>query len=290
MGLRVKFNLVLITIFLIGFVAVAVVSYLILQQNAREEVLRQAGLIMESALSVRKYTVEQIVPKLKRIRTNRFYPQTVPAYAATEVIAELQKKHPDYGYKESTLNPTNPRDRATDWETDIVNRFRQGDDSKEIIAERDTPTGRQLYIARPIRITNPACLQCHSTAEAAPPSMIRVYGTANGFGWQMNEVIGAQVVTVPTDVPHRNADRAFITFMISLAVIFSIVFAALNIMLSLVIVRPIRHLSAVADKISTGDFSEQEFPEKGGDEISVLSNSFNRMRRSLEKAIQMIEE
>lgn len=290
MGLRVKFNLVLITIFLIGFVAVAVVSYLILQHNAREEVLREAGLIMESALSVRKYTVEQIVPKLKRIHTKRFYPQTVPAYAATEVIAELQKKHPDYGYKESTLNPTNPRDRATDWETDIISRFRQGDDSKEIISERDTPTGRQLYIARPIRITNPACLQCHSTAEAAPPSMIRVYGTANGFGWQMNEVIGAQVVTVPTDVPLRNADRAFITFMVSLAVIFSIIFAALNIMLSFVIVRPIRHLSAVADKISTGDFSEPEFPEKGHDEISVLSSSFNRMRRSLEKAIQMIEE
>lgn len=290
MGLRVKFNLVLITIFLIGFVAVAVVSYLILQHNAREEVLREAGLIMESALSVRKYTVEQIVPKLKRIHTKRFYPQTVPAYAATEVIAELQKKHPDYGYKESTLNPTNPRDRATDWETDIISRFRQGDDSKEIISERDTPTGRQLYIARPIRITNPACLQCHSTAEAAPPSMIKVYGTANGFGWQMNEVIGAQVVTVPTDVPLRNADRAFITFMVSLAVIFSIIFAALNIMLSFVIVRPIRHLSAVADKISTGDFSEPEFPEKGHDEISVLSSSFNRMRRSLEKAIQMIEE
>jgi HAMP domain-containing protein len=290
MGLRVKFNIVLITIFLIGFVAVAVASYLILQHNAREEVLREAGLIMESALSVRKYTVEQIVPKLKRIRTNRFYPQTVPAYAATEVISELQKKHPDYGYKESTLNPTNPRDRATDWETDIISRFRQGDDSKEIISERDTPTGRQLYIARPIRITNPACLQCHSTAEAAPPSMIRVYGTANGFGWQMNEVIGAQVVTVPTDVPHRNADRAFITFMVSLGAIFSIIFVALNVMLSLVIVRPIRHLSAVADKISTGDFSEPEFAEKGRDEISVLSSSFNRMRRSLEKAIQMIEE
>ncbi len=290
MGLRVKFNLVLITIFLIGYVAVAEVSYLILQKNAREEVLREAGLIMESALSVRKYTVEQIVPKLKRIHTKRFYPQTVPAYAATEVIAELQKKHPDYGYKESTLNPTNPRDRATDWETDIISRFRQGDDAKEIISERDTPTGRQLYIARPIRITNPACLQCHSTAEAAPASMIRVYGTANGFGWQMNEVIGAQLVTVPTEVPLRNADRAFITFMVSLAVIFLIIFAALNIMLSYVIVRPIRHLSAVADKISTGDFSEPEFPEKGRDEISVLSSSFNRMRRSLEKAIQMIEE
>jgi protein-histidine pros-kinase len=61
-------------------------------------------------------------------------------------------------------------------------------------------------------------------------------------------------------------------------------------MLSLLVVRPIHHLAAAADKISTGDFSEPEFSEVGRDEMSVLSNSFNRMRRSLEKAMQMIEE
>jgi protein-histidine pros-kinase len=290
MNLRVKFNLVLISIFLIGFLAVAAVSYHLLQQNAREEVLRDAGLIMESALSVRKYTVDQIRPELNKIPNDIFLPQTVPAYAATEVIAELRKKHPDYGYKEATLNPTNPRDRATDWETDIITRFRQGDEAREVISERDTPTGRQLYIARPIKITNEACLSCHTTAESAPASMIKVYGPANGFGWKLNEVIGAQVVTVPMDVPHRNANKAFITFMASLAVVFLIIFAALNIMLSLLIVRPIRRLSEAADKISTGDFTEPEFSEKGKDEMAVLSSSFNRMRRSLEKAMQMIEE
>lgn len=290
MKLRIKFNLVLITIFLIGFAAVAVVSYHLLQQNAREEILRDAGLIMESALSVRKYTTDQITPELSKIVNDIFLPQTVPAYAATEVLIELQKKHPDYGYKEATLNPTNPRDRATDWETDLITRFSQGDNTKEIIAERDTPTGRQLYIARPIRITNAACLQCHSTSAAAPPAMLKIYGSANGFGWKMNEVIGTQIVTVPMTVPQNSANQTFVTFMASFALIFVVLFIALNIMLSLLVVRPIRRLSESADKISTGDFSEPEFPETGRDEVTVLSSSFNRMRRSLEKAMQMIEE
>jgi protein-histidine pros-kinase len=290
MNIRLKFNLVLLAIFLIGFVAVGVVSNSILQHNAREEVLRDAGLIMESALSVRKYTVSQISPELNKIPNDIFLPQTVPAYAATEVIAELRKTHQDYGYKEATLNPTNPRDRATDWEADIITRFRQGDEAKEVIAERDTPTGRQLYIARPIRITNEACLQCHTTAETAPSAMVKVYGPANGFGWKMNEVIGAQVVTVPMDVPQKNAHKAFVTFMASFALIFAIIFVAINVMLSVLIVSPIRKLSDAADKISTGDFGEPEFSEKGRDEMSVLSSSFNRMRRSLEKAMQMIEE
>lgn len=290
MRLRLKFNLVLIIVFAIGFAAAGAVSYQLLQRNAREEVLRDAGLMMESALSVRKYTVDQIRPELIKVVDEVFLPQTVPAYAATEVFAEMRKKYSDYSYKEATLNPTNPRDRATDWETDIVNRFRQGEDAKEIVAERDSPTGRQLYIARPIRITNPACLQCHTSAETSPPSMIKIYGPANGFGWKLNEVIGAQVVTVPMEVPRRNADQAFITFMSSLGVIFVVVFIVLNVMLSLLIIRPIRRLSEVADKVSTGDFSEAEFPEKGRDEVAVLASSFNRMRRSLEKAMQMIEE
>jgi len=290
MKLRMKFNLVLILIFLIGFVGIAMVSNLLLRKNARNEVLRDAGLIMESALSVRQYTVDQIRPELNKLPVDVFLPQTVPAYAATEVIAELRKKHPDYGYKEATLNPTNPRDRATDWEADIITQFRQGDDAKEVIGERETPSGRQLYIARPIRITNEACLVCHTTADMAPASMVKVYGPANGYGWKMNEVIGAQVVTVPMEVPNRNANQVFITFMGSLAAIFVVLFAALNIMLGKLIVSPIRRLSEAADRISTGDFTEPEFSDKGKDEMAVLSSSFNRMRRSLEKAMQMIEE
>jgi protein-histidine pros-kinase len=120
--------------------------------------------------------------------------------------------------------------------------------------------------------------------------MIKVYGPANGFGWKQNEVVGAQMVVVPMDVPERNAQRAFATFMTSLAVIFVTVFVVINVMLSYLIVRPIHRLSLVADKISVGDFSEPEFTEKGRDEVAILSSSFNRMRRSLEKAIQMIEE
>ncbi|MGA2549279.1 MAG: DUF3365 domain-containing protein [Burkholderiaceae bacterium] len=290
MSLRLKFNLVLIVVFLIGFAAAGAVSYQLLQQNARDEVLRAAGLLMESALSVRKYTVDQVRGELDKVPEEVFHPQTVPAYAATEVFNEVRKKYPDYSYKEATLNPTNPRDRATDWEADIVNRFRQVDDTKEIIAERDTPTGRQLYLAHPIRITNPACLACHTTAEMAPATMTKVYGPANGFGWKLNEVVGAQLIVIPMDLPRRNAQRAFVTFMTSLALVFLLVFIVINVMLSHLIVRPIHLLSGVADKVSVGDFSEAEFSEKGSDEISVLASSFNRMRRSLEKAIQMIDQ
>jgi methyl-accepting chemotaxis protein len=289
MGLRLKFNLVLIVVFLAGFGAAGFMSRQLLQENAREEVLRNARLMMDTALSVRAYTVEQIKPHLDKQLEEVFLPQTVPAYAATETLGHVQKKYRDYGYKEATLNPTNPRDRATDWEADIVQQFRQNADSKELISERAAATGRLLYIAKPIQITNAACLQCHSVPAAAPASMVKIYGEANGFGWKHNEIIGAQVVTVPMEIPIRNADRAFKTFMASLAAVFAVVFVVLNLMLSWLIVRPIRRMSQAADKISTGDFEVPEFTDGGKDEMAVLGSSFNRMRRSLEKAMQMID-
>jgi protein-histidine pros-kinase len=274
---------------LLGFSAASLISRELLQENARDEVVRNARLMMDTALAVRAYTVEQIKPLLDPQLAEVFMPQTVPAYAATETLTHIQKKYPNYGYKEATLNPTNPRDRATDWEADLVQQFRQNVQTKELISERMGATGRQLYIAKPIQISNAACLACHSIPANAPFSMIKLYGEANGFGWKHNEIIGAQVVTVPMDIPILNADRALKTFMISLAGVFTVVFIVLNLMLSWFIVRPIRRMSQAADKISTGDFDVPEFPDGGKDEVSVLGSAFNRMRRSLSKAMQMIE-
>ncbi len=289
MGLRLKFNLILFLVFLMGFGVTGWISNELLQRNARDEIVRNAGLMMEAALAIRGYTVSQIRPHLEMQLMRVFLPQSVPAYAATETINELRKKHPDYSYKEATLNPTNPRNRATDWESDLVQTFRNTPARKEIIGERDTPTGRSLYIARPIQVKNPGCLACHSTPGAAPASMLKLYGEANGFGWKLNEIVGAQVVSVPMSLPIENAYRAFHTFMILLAAVFAAVFVVLNLMLSWMIVRPIHRMSRAADRVSTGDFELEEFSERGKDEIAVLGASFNRMRRSLQKAMQMIE-
>jgi protein-histidine pros-kinase len=288
MGLRLKFNIVLVLVFGAGMAVSAWVSYELLQRNAKDEVLRNAGLMMEAALSIRGYTVSQVRPHLQ-VSDETFLPQSVPAFAATETFKSLRKKYPEYSYKEAALNPTNPSNRAVEWETDVVNAFRNTASLTEYSGERMTATGPMLYLARPIQIKDPACLACHSVPSAAPASMIKLYGENNGFGWKHMEVIGAQVVSVPMDLPIRNANNAFKVFMGSLAAIFVVTFLVLNVMLSVMIVRPIRKMSAAADKISTGDFDVPEFSKSGKDEIARLGTSFNRMRRSLQKALKLIE-
>ena len=289
MGLRLKFNIVLALVFAAGMAVSAYVSHQLLQNNAKQEVLRNAGLMMEAALAVRGYTVSQVKPLIEYQLAEKFLPQSVPAYAASETFNTLRKKYPDFTYKEALLNPTNPRNKAVEWENDIVNSFRSTGMTDEVSGERDTPVGRMLYIARPIQIKDAACLACHSVPSAAPASMIKLYGDSNGFGWKHNEIIGAQVVSVPMALPIKNANDTFMVFMGSLAAIFLATFIVLNVMLSLMILRPIARMSTAADKISVGDFNVPEFTGKGGDEIAALGTSFNRMRRSLQKALKLIE-
>ena len=285
-----KFNIVLVGICVLGFAAAALVAHLVLHANAKDEILRTARLMMEAAGATRDYTNTQIKPLLETQLKYTFLPQTVPAFAATEQFNELRKKHADFIYKEATLNPTNPRDRASDWEADIINQFRATPGTAESYGERDTPTGRTLYLARPLQIKSQACLECHSTVEAAPKTMLDLYGNANGFGWKMNEVIGMQVVSVPTAVPVARANQAFRALMLMLGIVFLMMIVLLNVMLYSIVVRRVTRLSKIAEQVSLGNMEAGEFRSRNKDEIGVLTDALGRMKTSLVQAMNMLDE
>lgn len=290
MSLLAKFNLVLIAVFGVSLIPAGLVTYGLLQKSARQQVVDNARIMMETALAVRGYTVKQVKPLLDPQLAERFLPQTVPAYSATEVFNSLRETNPEYSYKEATLNPTNPRNRVVEWEADLVTTFRNDPNVKEMVGERETPQGRTLYLAHPIRIKDAKCLACHTTPETAPASLVRLYGPSNGFGWKMDEVIGAQVIQVPMSVPLQMARRAFETLLGSLLVVFGVTLLVLNLLLKLVVVQPLGKLSKMADQVSLGNMEIPDLPVTGKDEVSQLASSFNRMKISLKKAMAMLDE
>ncbi len=289
MKLLVKFNLVFLLVFLVGLAGSSLIARSLLKQAAKDEVTDRARLLMLKANAVSSYTAEQIKPLLETQMKYTFLPQSVPAYSAAEVLGKLQKDYPEYAFKSAMLNPTNPRDRAVAWEEDIVTQFKHAPDMKEFIGERDTPTGTALFIARPIRITNPACLACHSTPDAAPKTLTDKYGPSNGFGWTLNDTIGAQVVSVPMTLPMRQADQALLVVVAVLTGVFLLIGAALNFMLWKLVIQPVSKLSGIADRVSLGEFEAPEFSVHSKDEIGTLSESFGRMRTSLTHAMKMLD-
>lgn len=289
MNLKLRFNLVFLSLFVVALAVAGGTVYRLVQANASAEVVRDAQRLMDVAIAVRGYTVDNIKPHLDPLLERHFLAETVPAFAATETLARLAAKQPGYSYKEATLNPTNPRNKPSSWEREVVDRFRAEPTTTEQSGEVSTDAGEFFYVARPIRITNPGCLACHSTPAAAPPSLIARYGDKSGFGWQLNEIIGAQIVAVPTALPREKAQQLFTTFTASLVGVFVVLFLVLNWLLQRLVVRPVREVALAARRVSQGDMSLAEFAETRGDEIGTLQKSFNRMRRSLVKAMGMLK-
>jgi protein-histidine pros-kinase len=290
MKLLVKFNLIFALVFGLGMIPAGFLSHSFLRSVAHDQVIEQARLMMQAALATRTYTVKQIKPLLETRQEilRRFLPQTVPAYSAVEVLGYVHGEFPRYTYREAVLNPTNLRDRTVDWEADLVSAFKSDAQRKEFIGERQTPTGLALFFARPIRITDPACLECHSTPANAPPSMVRQYGPSNGFAWPLNEVIGAQIISVPDSLPAEIAARGTRTLILYLVVVAVATLLVLNIVLYFSVLKPVAKLSRMAEGISEGNLEIPELPVKGNDEIAVLARAFNRMHRSLSRAMRML--
>ena len=240
MKLLLKFNLVFVLIFAIGLAATGFVSWTLLERNARDEIAQNARLLMDTALAARAYTSSQVNPLLETQMKYTFLPQSVPAYSATEVFNDLRKKHTEYGYKEAVLNPTNPRNRAVDWEADLITQFRSNKEAIEL-------------------------------------------------GWTLNDVVGAQIISVPTKVPLDRAKQAFTVFMASVGGVLIIIGIVLNLMLWAMVIRPIGKLSNFADRVSLGELEIPEFQRKSSDEIGMLSRSIARMRTSMVQAMKMLD-
>ena len=139
MGLRTKFNLVMITAFLIGLAAATFLAREITTEEAKRQMLNEANLIMRSGTAIRGYTQKEIRPLISDQMAVRFLPHSVPSWSAQTVLRQVQKDYPDYSYKEAALNPTNPSDRATPWEADIINVFKRDRELAEFVTTRDTP-------------------------------------------------------------------------------------------------------------------------------------------------------
>ena len=254
MSLRLKFNLVLAIVFALGVLGAAWYCDRYLESGALEQVRHNSQILMETALAVRSYTTEQVKPHLDPLNATMFLPQTVPAFAATETLRKLRDRYVGYDYKEAVLNPTNPRDLASAWETELVQRFRSGAATDELTGTHGGGAEQTMYVARPIRITNAACLTCHSTPDAAPASMIKVYGPDHGFGWQKDEVVGIQLVQVPMFYPLEKARLTFRNFMLSLLAIFAAMFVAMNLALSGFVIEPMARLNRKLEDLATRDF------------------------------------
>ena len=90
--------------------------------------------------------------------------------------------------------------------------------------------------------------------------MLARYGTANGFGWKLDEIVGAQIVSVPMLVPVAKAEHTFRFFMTVLGIVLAAILVLVNLLLKFTVLNPIKRMSRMADDVSHGNMVRMKWP------------------------------
>ncbi|MEC4984922.1 MAG: DUF3365 domain-containing protein [Oscillatoria sp. PMC 1068.18] len=286
MKLQTRLELVIITIFLLGWLITGASVYTVEQRDAREQIVRSAEVLLRTAVATRKYNLNEVQPILYKYDEEEFFPESAPSYAVQNVFGYLNQDYPGYNYVERALNPTNPKDLAEGWQVELIQSFIENPKVKEIIGRRITKVGKEvLYVAQPIQIKTEACLECHSTPEVAPRSFLKMYGSTHGFGWKLNEIIGTRLITVPTSIPKQQAKDAISCYLLVIGSIFLIAYTAVSLIVKNWLIKPLDNIAHLVEEISLRKVEMSPLAEERTDELGNLSKSINRLLVSLKKSL-----
>jgi protein-histidine pros-kinase len=290
MRIEFRFGLILAVCFVFGLAIAGYISFTLEFRQARAEVNEKSRVLLETGLALRSYTSKEVAPLVKKLGYEEFHPQMVPSYGAQTTIGFLRNRFPDYRYREASLNPTNIADRANDWEVTLLQTFQQDAELKELTGEVGAGTDKRFYLARPLRMPSTDCLQCHSTPDVAPASMVAKYG-ANGFGWKMGDVIGMQLVEVPVLGPNTQAMKGLLVTLGALTCVF-----ILSLSVFLLLLR--RYVTHPLEAITRRTISTSLAPERheAGEQTPLngqfhdLEQSIGRLRTSLNEALRLLPD
>jgi len=251
--------------------------------------------------SIRDYTSQHVNPLLadKLQQETNFVSESVPAFAAREAFENL-RGNPDYSdflYKEAALNPTNPRDLADPFETQLLNTFRSNPATTELHGFTMRDGAEVFYNSRPLIVTKESCLSCHSTSQKAPASLVKTYGSTAGFGWQMNQVVAAQTIYVPAQAVFDQAQQALLLVMGIVIAIFAIVIVATYTFLRRAVVRPVVQIAGLAHLISAETLTPDS-PElapvnaiaQRSDEFGFMAKVLGRMAKEIYEREQKLKQ
>jgi hypothetical protein len=252
--MRIETRLIVATA--LSFAAAALIagylSYQLEIRQAQAEVNAKAKVLIDAATAVRGYTSDHITPLLEANSDPHFLPQQVPAFAAQTTMINLKERYPQFQYREVSANPTNTNDRASDWEAGILRQLRADRSLQELVGEHGSGSAARFFVARPLRLTSAECLRCHSVPEAAPRAMIAKYGSANGFGWALGDVVALQIVDVPTSPSRQKAFNSVSLTVGSIVATFALIEVLIIFMVRRQITRPLLVLSETARALSLG--------------------------------------
>lgn len=288
MKLRKSFTLIMVIVYIISLPFIIFISYQVLLKNAEKESIERAQMMLRAMDAIKEYVGGTIRPVLEEFTDKKPVELTSGFYVIREISDIITESDRQYSFKFATINPLNPVNKANQFETEKINDFRSGKLKDQWRGFISTPQGSSYVIMTPI-VVDGHCLRCHGDPGMATEEQRRRYGTSSGYNWKEGEIIGANTVYVPADVPIENARKALLIFSVAYSVFFLLIILVIDRLIKGNIIKPIEDLVETADEISRGNF-EKDFEVKAQNEIKTLADAFTRMKVSLMKAMDILRK
>ena len=207
-----------------------------------------------------------------------------PALAQREFSEVVEKSASPAKFRMTSHNFMNPVNKPDAFESRALDKIRNGrlTEYYEMLPD-GFRFARALY-------EKASCLACHASAENAPADVKVRYGTEHGFGFKEGEVAGIISVRLPVRSFWQVAGSVIGPVQIALlaaAFLISVLF------IQFAVVRPLRRLTAAAERISVGqpaDLGAATIHRRTRNEVRQLILATERLRASLTLAIQRLSK
>jgi HAMP domain-containing protein len=289
MGIRAKFITIISVLSLLATIAIGYTSYMLSRQSAIADAKSKGEMLFNYIEATGLFFGRYQKPLIDELVTdkNKFIPELMSLFAVKRMGYDLfAKSQQGYQFKQATLDPLWPDNKADADERKIIQYFASNPSAKEKEGLVERGGEQFFYTAKPVRIEKDFCLNCHGDADMAPKDQQEIYGTEHGYNWKLNDTVGASMIYVSVTHALATAQQSALKiFFIGIGCLL-VTIICIWVFLDRGVVGPIIRLSDVAKNISIGKNLCDSAHSDTKDEIGVLANSIDRLRISVNKLLK----
>jgi len=268
-------------------------TYTLITDNFENLTNQQLSLALNFDLGIREYVAENIRPMMfSLLPEGRFEPKAMStSFVARNIFNKVRNKFPDYIIKFSADNPRNPVNLAGAEELNMIRYFNENPQKKVWTGEINL--GNKPYYAKfsAMRMEE-SCLPCHGNPSDAPAELLKIYGSQASFNLPLGRIVGLDTIAIPkekvTALFFNDAINNFtllgaglLFLCISLVIIFKFVITDR-------LGRITQHFVHTEEKDGVVEIRPIEIG--GRDEITVLTNNFNKLANRINDYYTLLEE
>ncbi len=287
MSIRVRFILVIGVLSFIASVVLAYASYQFSVNNAMADAKTQGAIVFNMVDSSRMYFKKSQRPLVAElVGEDRFYPEIMSGFVMTRGVWEIfEKRFAGYKFKQATIDPLYPPNKADDDERKLIDSFSKDRDIKNVEGIMEKNGKRYYYFARPVAVEG-GCLRCHGEPDEAPKDQVEIYGTEHGYDWSKGDIVSTTIVYVPLDRAMAAARKAATSLFAIGAAGILLLMGVIWFFLSSGVVSPLARLQEKTTQISLGKELDEEIGINSKDEIGDLAKAIDRLRISTAKLLK----